>query len=46
MINFNFWIKYLTWASIFFSLQGVFWAIWGSFVPLGWYDGLAAQALF
>lgn len=46
MKNFNFWIKYLTWASVFFAVQGIFWAVWGSFDPIGWYDGLVAKSLF
>ena len=43
---FEFWRKYLMIASIVFALQGVSWAVIGSFDPFGIYDGIWAQQMF
>ena len=45
-MSFQYWVKYLKAISLFFSLQGLLWAIWGSFDPVGMYDSLMARAFF
>ena len=44
--EFNFWIKYLKFISLFFALMGVMWAVIGSFDPFGIYDYYFAQSFF
>lgn len=43
---FEFWRKYLMIMSVIFALQGVGWALFGSFDPFGFYDGIWARAMF
>ncbi len=45
-MKFSFWVTYLKVVSIFFSLMGVFWAVSGSFDPLGLWDTQFAQAFW
>lgn len=45
-MRFYHWVKYLKTLSLFFSVQGFLWAVWGSFDPLGIYDSLMAKAFF
>lgn len=44
--NFNFWVSYLKFLSLFFAAMGVMWAIVGSFDPFGIYDSYFANAFW
>ena len=44
--NFNFWVSYLKFISLFFAAMGVMWAVVGSFDPFGIYDSYFAQAFW
>ena len=45
-MNVTTWRRLFVAVSLVMTLQGVGWAVGGSFDPLGWWDGLLAQALF
>ena len=46
MFSFEFWVRYLKLLSILLTLQGLSWALIGSFDPFGIYDSLFAHAMF
>ena len=45
-MTFQFWVKYLQVTSLFFAAMGVFWAIAGTFDPLGIWDAQLARTFF
>jgi len=45
-MTFDFWKKYLEYISLFFAGMSVFWAIVGSFDPLGIYDAMFANSFY
>lgn len=45
-LDFEFWISYFKWVSIFLFLLGIFWTISGSFDPLGLWDSQFASAFY
>ncbi len=44
--QFDFWIKYLKFISLFFAGMGVVWALLGSFDPFGIYDKAFANSFY
>ena len=44
--QFEFWVKYLKFLSIFFAIMGVVWAVLGSFDPFGIYDQAFANSFY
>jgi len=44
--NFNFWVKYLKFISIFFAALGFMWMLVGSLDPFGIWDKAFAKAFW